>query len=102
MQLTEIVMFSARREIAVDARAVGQHTDSRGARRGDRAATLFAVDDRIAGVGLQHRIQHAQRVVDLPAPFGPNNPVIWPSRALKLTARTAAILPNDFDEPSSF
>ncbi len=31
-------------------------------------------------------------VVDLPAPFGPNNPVIWPSRAAKLTPRTAATL----------
>src|SRR6187399_2076525 len=38
-------------------------------------------------------------VVDLPAPFGPNNPVIWPSRALKLTSRTAAILPNDLTRP---
>src|SRR5688572_5055574 len=35
-------------------------------------------------------------VVDLPAPFGPNNPVICPSRAPKLTPRTAATFPNDF------
>src|SRR5690348_2991366 len=34
-------------------------------------------------------------VVDLPAPFGPNNPVICPSRAEKLTPRTASILPKD-------
>src|SRR4051812_27864550 len=38
-------------------------------------------------------------VVDLPAPFGPNNPVIWPSRAAKLTPRTAATLPKDLDKP---
>ena len=41
-------------------------------------------------------------VVDLPAPFGPNNPVICPSRAEKFTPRTAAIFPKDLKRSACF
>src|SRR5688572_1103860 len=44
-------------------------------------------------------VYNMRNVVDLPAPFGPNNPVIWPSRAVKLTPRTALTLPNDLHKP---
>ena len=44
-------------------------------------------------------VYNMRSVVDLPAPFGPNNPVICPSRALKLTSRTAATLPKDLNRP---
>src|SRR5688572_24833135 len=44
-------------------------------------------------------VYNMRSVVDLPAPLGPNNPVICPSRAVKLTVRTAATLPNDFTRP---
>ena len=44
-------------------------------------------------------VYNMRSVVDLPAPFGPNNPVICPSRAAKLTPRTAATLPNDLKSP---
>ena len=42
-------------------------------------------------------VYNMRSVVDLPAPFGPNNPVICPSRAEKLTPRTAATLPKDLN-----
>jgi len=60
MQLTEIGDVLSRREIAVDAGAVGQHTD-RAARGEGIGPHALAVDERIAGVRLQHRVQHAQR-----------------------------------------
>src|SRR5688572_5775204 len=44
-------------------------------------------------------VYNMRSVVDLPAPLGPNKPVICPSRALKLTPRTAATLPNDLQSP---
>src|SRR5262245_58338059 len=44
-------------------------------------------------------VYNMRSVVDLPAPFGPSRPVICPSRALKLTPRTATTLPNDLHSP---
>src|SRR5688572_2986206 len=44
-------------------------------------------------------VYNMRSVVDLPAPLGPNKPVICPSRALKLTPRTAATLPKDLQSP---
>src|SRR5688572_24525428 len=44
-------------------------------------------------------VYNMRSVVDLPAPLGPNNPVIWPSRATNFTPRTAATLPKDLNRP---
>src|SRR6478735_3602358 len=62
------------------------------------AATLLPSMNASPASGVS-TVYSMRRVVDLPAPFGPNNPVICPSRALKLTSRTAAILPNDLTRP---
>ena len=40
-------------------------------------------------------------VVDLPAPFGPRNPVISPSAAVKSTPRRASTLPKRLTRPST-
>ena len=47
-------------------------------------------------------VYNMRSVVDLPAPFGPSKPVIWPSRALKLTPRTAAIVAERLAEAACF
>src|SRR5688572_3396049 len=44
-------------------------------------------------------VYNMRSVVDLPAPLGPSDPVICPSRAAKLTLRTAVTLPNDLYSP---
>src|SRR5436190_7209106 len=62
------------------------------------AATLLPSTNASPASGVS-TVYSMRSVVDLPAPFGPNNPVICPSRALKLTSRTAAILPNDLTRP---
>src|SRR5262245_38996217 len=45
-------------------------------------------------------VERILRQVDLPAPFGPNKPVILPSAAAKLTPPSAVTLPKLLPRPS--
>ena len=53
---------------------------------------------RVPPVGLA-RPSSIRRVVVLPAPLGPRNPVTAPSRAVKLRSSTAVTPPNRLDSP---
>src|SRR5690348_10390980 len=64
------------------------------ASRGSRRALIPSIwASPASGFNTVYRIRS---VVDLPAPFGPRRPVIFPSWARRLTSRTALTLPNDF------
>src|SRR5688572_1536454 len=58
------------------------------------ASTLTPSTNASPAFGLS-TVYSMRSVVDLPAPFAPSSPVICPSRAMKLTPRTAATLPKD-------
>jgi hypothetical protein len=60
VQLAEVRDVLARGEMVVDAGAVRQHAD-RAAGRERIAGDADAVDERVARVGAQDRVQHAQR-----------------------------------------
>src|SRR6266542_3042073 len=46
-------------------------------------------------------VHSIEMVVDLPAPFGPRNPKVWPGGAEKLTPRTASTSSNRLTRPSA-
>src|SRR6185312_6904192 len=64
------------------------------ASRGSRMALIPST--RASPASGFNTVYRIRSVVDLPAPFGPRRPVIFPSPARRLTSRTAATLPNDF------
>ena len=73
-------------------------------RRCGGATPPHRATDRRRGVERCRRLPVTARatrgcVVDLPAPFGPRNPVIWPGATVKSNPSSALVRPNTFDRP---
>ena len=88
VQLAEVADVLARGQALVDAARVRQHAE---ALRAPASASSIASkpSTRTLPWSGDISVYSMRSVVVLPAPFGPSRPVISPSRAVKLTPRTA-------------